>query len=66
MAADRSQQLRARSHDVREERLDLGRGLLAVVGGFLAGPDDHVPLVGGGDDRRGRGLLPRQALGGCA
>jgi hypothetical protein len=52
MAADCSRQLRAGSHHAREERLDLGRGLLAVVGGFLAAPDDRVPLVGGGDDRR--------------
>jgi hypothetical protein len=37
MAADCSRQLRAGSHHARVERLDLGRGLLAVVGGFLAG-----------------------------
>ena len=43
-----------------KERLDLGRGLGVVVGGFLA-PDDPVPLAGGNDDR---GLRAGRHVGG--
>jgi hypothetical protein len=45
-----------------------GEALRAVIGGgFLAAPDDAVPLAGDGDDRqagdrRGLGLLARRAL----